>query len=131
MLKDSAHIQESDAEWLNKKGERAGRSDVEPLYTIEDAERVKDYIKTCEYGQKVSVCEGVEAVFTDAGHLLGSSSIKLTLTENGVTKSIVFSGDIGNCDQPIIRDPQYISEADYVVMESTYGDREHARKGAI
>lgn len=127
MLKDSAHIQESDAEWLNKKGKRAGRDDLEPLYTIEDAERVKDYIQPCEYGQKISVCEGVEAVFTDAGHLLGSASIKLTLTENGVTKSIVFSGDIGNCDQPIIRDPQYISEADYVVMESTYGDREHEK----
>ena len=80
---------------------------------------------TCEYKEKVDLCEGVSAVFTDAGHLLGSASITLELEENGVHKTIVFSGDIGNVDQPIIRDPQLLKKADYVVMESTYGDRNH------
>ena len=126
MLADSAHIQESDAEWKSRKAERAGGAKVEPLYTIEDAARVREFMTTCEYGQKVEVCEGVSAEFIDAGHLLGSASIIVDATENGVTKRIVFSGDIGNVNQPIIRDPQPIAGADYVVMESTYGDRNHA-----
>ena len=125
MLLDSAHIQESDAEYENRKGERAGREHVEPLYTEQDALDVFKYVTTCEYEEKVDICEGVSAVFTDAGHLLGSASITLELEENGVHKTIVFSGDIGNVDQPIIRDPQLLKKADYVVMESTYGDRNH------
>ena len=125
MLLDSAHIQESDAEYQNRKGERAGREPVEPLYTAEDAMNVFKLVTTCEYGQTVELCEGVTAVFTDAGHLLGSASITLELDEGGVHKTIVFSGDIGNVDQPIIRDPQLLKKADYVVMESTYGDRNH------
>ena len=126
MLLDSAHIQESDAEYQNRKGQRAGRESVEPLYTAEDALRTLACIETCEYGEHVAVVEGAQAVFTDAGHLLGSASITLELEEAGVRKTVVFSGDIGNVDQPIIRDPQPLSRADYVVMESTYGDREHA-----
>ena len=125
MLLDSAHIQESDAEYQNRKGERAGREPVEPLYTTEDAMNVFKLVTTCEYGQTVELCEGVTAVFTDAGHLLGSASITLELDEGGVHKTLVFSGDIGNVDQPIIRDPQLLKKADYVVMESTYGDRNH------
>ena len=125
MLLDSAHIQESDAEYENRKGERAGREHVDPLYTEQDALDVFKYVTTCEYKEKVDLCEGVSAVFTDAGHLLGSASITLELEENGVHKTIVFSGDIGNVDQPIIRDPQFFTGADYVVMESTYGDRNH------
>lgn len=125
MLLDSAHIQESDAEYENRKGQRAGREHVEPLYTEQDALDVFKYVTTCEYKEKVDLCEGVSAVFTDAGHLLGSASITLELEENGVHKTIVFSGDIGNVDQPIIRDPQLLKKADYVVMESTYGDRNH------
>ena len=127
MLLDSAHIQESDAEYENRKGERAGREPVEPLYTAEDAQNVFKYVRTCEYGETVKICEGAEAVFTDAGHLLGSASISLHLTEGGVEKTVVFSGDIGNVDQPIICDPQPTETAapDYVVMESTYGDRNH------
>ena len=125
MLLDSAHIQESDAEYANRKGQRAGREWVEPLYTTQDAMDVFKYVRTCEYGEAVEVCEGVTAVFTDAGHLLGSASITLTLREGDVEKTIVFSGDIGNVDQPIIRDPQHLTAADYVVMESTYGDRNH------
>jgi len=125
MLQDSAHIQESDAEYKNRKNLRAGRPVVEPLYTVEDALRVKEFITTCEYGEKVDLCEGVQVECIDAGHLLGSASMKLTVTENGETRTIVFSGDIGNVDQPIIRDPQFFHRADFVVMESTYGNRNH------
>ena len=125
MLRDSAHIQESDAQWQNQKGRRAGRAPVEPLYTIADAENAMGLVETYEYGELVDLFEGVRLRFTDAGHLLGSACAELWLTEEGVTRKIVFSGDLGNVDQPIIRDPQYIDEADYVVMESTYGDRLH------
>ena len=125
MLLDSAHIQEQDAEWKNRKGERSGAPHVEPLYTVEDAQRVTEFLDTCEYGQVIDLCEGVEVEFVDAGHLLGSASIAMDLKENGVEKRIVFSGDIGNIKQPIIRDPVHFSGADYVVMESTYGDRNH------
>ena len=125
MLQDSAHIQESDAEYKNRKNQRAGRPMEEPLYTVEDAMRVREFMDTCEYGQQIHICDGVDAVFIDAGHLLGSASIRLTLTEGGETRTIVFSGDIGNVDQPIIRNPQFFTGADYVVMESTYGNRNH------
>ena len=125
MLQDSAHIQESDAEYQNRKNRRAGRPDVEPLYTVADAMRVKEFLRTCEYGEKVALCDGVTVECIDAGHLLGSASMKLTVTENDETRTIVFSGDIGNVDQPIIRDPQFFHQADFVVMESTYGNRNH------
>ena len=125
MLQDSAHIQEQDAEWKNRKGARSGAPHVEPLYTVEDAARVREFMTTCEYNQEILLFEGVTARFVDAGHLLGSASIIVDATENGVTKRIVFSGDIGNINQPIIEDPTYIDGADYVVMESTYGDRNH------
>lgn len=125
MLLDSAHIQESDAEWKNRKAERSGAPKVEPLYTVADAENVKQYVTTCEYGQDVELCEGVSVRFADAGHLLGSACITVTATENGETKKIIFSGDLGNVDQPIIRDPSHFAGADYVIMESTYGNRNH------
>ena len=125
MLQDSAHIQESDAQWLNQKGKRAGREPVEPLYTVADAEAALSHVVTCEYGDELEIEPGVRVRFTDAGHLLGSASVEMWLTEGGETRKIVFSGDIGNRDQPIIRDPSYITEADYVLTESTYGDRNH------
>ncbi|MCD7708624.1 MAG: MBL fold metallo-hydrolase [Clostridiales bacterium] len=125
MLKDSAHIQESEAEWKNRKAQRAGKPEVTPLYSIEDAEGVLKYFVSCDYHEKIEVCEGLLVRFVDAGHLLGSSSIEMWVTEDGQTKKIVFSGDIGNGNRPLIRDPEYITEADYVVMESTYGDRLH------
>jgi len=125
MLRDSAHIQEMDAQWENQKGKRAGRPPVEALYTIADAEEALKRLETHEYGEMVQLCEGVKLRFVDAGHLLGSACVEFWLTENGVEKKIVFSGDLGNVDQPIIRDPQPITEADYVVIESTYGDRNH------
>ena len=125
MLRDSAHIQESDAQWQNQKGRRAGDDPVEPLYTVADAEEAVRHIVTCEYGATLQVADGVKVRFVDAGHLLGSASVEMWLTEGGEQRKIVFSGDIGNRDQPIIRDPQYIREADYVLTESTYGDRLH------
>ena len=125
MLRDSAHIQESDAQWQNQKGQRAGRPQVEPLYTLADAEAALQQLVSCEYGRIVDLCEGVRVRFTDAGHLLGSSEVEIWATEGGVTKKLVFSGDLGNVDQPIIRDPAFVDQADYVIMESTYGDRNH------
>lgn len=125
MLKDSAHIQESDAEWKSRKNIRAGRSSVEPLYDMDDAEGAMSLFKSVPYHDEIHIADGIDVKFIDAGHLLGSSSIEFTLTEDGVTKKIVFSGDIGNKDKPLIKNPEYLEEADYVVMESTYGDRVH------
>ena len=127
MLRDSAHIQEFEAEWRSRKGRRKGLEDTEPLYTLADAETAIERLVPHPYAEEVEICEGIKVRFTDAGHLLGSASIEIWLTEEGVTKKLVFSGDIGNLDQPLIRDPQYISDADYVVMESTYGNRLHDR----
>ena len=125
MLLDSAYIQEQDAQWRNRKGERSGLPPVEPLYTVEDAVQVRQFMSTCEYGQVIDLYEGIEVEFVDAGHLLGSAYIALDVTENDQKRRIIFSGDIGNASQPIIRDPVFISGADYVIMESTYGDRDH------
>ena len=125
MLRDSAFIQESDAEWQNQKGKRAGRPPVEPLYTVADAEAALQQLFPAEYGQVLDLCDGVRIRFRDAGHLLGSSMVEIWATEGDVTKKLVFSGDLGNIDQPIIRNPEFLDEADYVVMESTYGDRNH------
>ena len=125
MLQDSAHIQEQDAEYQNRKNKRAGRPEIEPIYTVADALRVREFVQTCEYGQDVPVVDGVTAQFIDAGHLLGSASIRLICREGDEERTVVFSGDIGNVDQPIIRDPQFFTDADYVLTESTYGDRNH------
>ena len=125
MLRDSAFIQESDAQWQNQKGKRAGRPEVEPLYTVADAEAALEQIFTVEYGQTLDLCEGVKIRFRDAGHLLGSSIVEIWAKEGDVERKLVFSGDIGNLDQPIIKDPTYLKDADYVFMESTYGDRSH------
>ncbi|SFW53789.1 MBL fold metallo-hydrolase RNA specificity domain-containing protein [Ruminococcus flavefaciens] len=127
MLRDSAHIQEFEAEWRSRKAARRGEPDYEPLYTMDDAIGAIELFVPHRYEQEFEVCEGIKVLFRDAGHLLGSSSILLTITENGITKTIAFSGDIGNTYQPLIRDPQYIEAADYVVMESTYGNRIHDR----
>ncbi len=125
MLRDSAHIQEMEAEWKNRKARRAGRAEVEPLYTVDDAQGVLEHLHVHEYDEIVELSDDITIRFTDAGHLLGSASIEVWCRENGVEKKIVFSGDIGNQNKPLIRNPQYIKEADYVVMECTYGDREH------
>ena len=125
MLLDSANIQEFEAEWRNRKGKREGKDEYVPLFTVEDAAAICGKIVSRPYGKTFSPAPGIEARFTDAGHLLGSASIELWLTEKNIKRKIVFSGDIGNLNQPLLKDPSYINEADYVVMESTYGDRKH------
>ena len=127
MLKDSAHIQEMEAEWKNRKARRAGNPEVQALYTVNDAEGVLKHFVPCHYGDILTICDGLKVRFTDVGHLLGSASIEVWIDEDGVQKKIVFSGDIGNKNKPLIKDPQYTDEADYVVMECTYGDRSHDR----
>ena len=128
MLRDSAHIQEFEAEWKNRKAKRAGDAPVEPMYTVQDAEAAMKLFIGVDYETKVELAPGLEIRFVDVGHLLGSSSIEIWVTENGSTTKLVFSGDIGNTNQPLIKDPAYITDADYVVMESTYGDRLHGPK---
>lgn len=125
MLKDSAHIQMTEAEWKNRKGQRAGKEPVVPIYDMNDAEGVLEHFVSCDYDKVMDLCEGVKVKFSDAGHLLGSASIEVWINEDGEERKIVFSGDIGNLNRPIIKDPSYINHADYVVMESTYGDRYH------
>ena len=127
MLKDSAHIQEMEAEWKNRKARRAGKPEVEPLYTINDAQGVLTHFVPCHYKDVLTLTDGLRIRFTDVGHLLGSASIEVWMEEEGVEKKIVFSGDIGNKNKPLIKNPSYLDEADYVVMECTYGDRTHDR----
>ncbi len=129
MLRDCAHIQMMETEWKNRKAKRSADTPAqEPLFTMEDADGVIKRIVPCHYNHIVEICEGVKIRFTDIGHLLGSSSIEVWLTENGIEKKIVFSGDIGNKNQPLLKDPAFTEEADYVVMESTYGDRLHSKE---
>ena len=126
MLRDCAHIQMQEAEWKNRKAKRhAGMEAVEPAYTMEDADGIIRRLVPCAYDSMIEICEGISIRFTDIGHLLGSASIEVWLTEGEETRKIVFSGDIGNVDQPLIKDPIPTKDADYVVMESTYGDRFH------
>ena len=130
MLRDCAHIQMMEAEWKSRKAKRsAAGSAVEPLYTMEDAEGLIKRIVSCHYDREIEVCPEVKIRFTDIGHLLGSASIEVWLTEDGRTKKLVFSGDIGNKNQPLLKAPRLTEEADYVVMESTYGDRLHRTDG--
>ncbi len=125
MLKDSAHIQMFEAEWKNRKAKRAGRPPVEPIYDMNDAMGVLPHFVPCPYHKVIHVCDGLDARFVDAGHLLGSASIELWVREGGEERKIVFSGDVGTGGRPLIKDPEYVEEADYVVVESTYGDRLH------
>ncbi|MGI6238393.1 MAG: MBL fold metallo-hydrolase RNA specificity domain-containing protein [Christensenellales bacterium] len=129
MLRDSAGIQEFEAEWQNRKGRRAGEPEVEPIYSMADVEGLLKHLRPCRYGEKLRISEHFEIRFTNAGHLIGASSIEIWLTEDGVTRSIAFSGDVGNLSRPFLRDPEPIEGADFVVIESTYGDREHEKRG--
>lgn len=126
ILLDSAHIQEKDAEWQTKKAQRAGKDQVfEPLYTTQDVKACLPYFDKNGYDSLHQLPGGMRFRFVDAGHILGSASLELWFRDGNRDKKIVFSGDIGKSGNPIIRDPQYITEADYVVVESTYGNRFH------
>ncbi len=128
MLRDSAHIQESEAEWRNRKAKRSGQPPYEPLYTVQHATTTVNQMVPCNYDKLYDIAPGIQARFLDAGHLLGSASIELTVTEGEETRVLLFSGDIGNIDRPLIRDPKKPLRADVVVMESTYGDRYHGER---
>lgn len=130
MLKDSAYIHEKETEWKNRKAERAGREQVEPLYTIEDAEKTFSLVSPILYDQQIEINSDMKIVFNDAGHILGSAITELWVTEDDKESKIVFSGDLGMEGRPILRDPTYIKKADYVIMETTYGNRIHKELGS-
>ncbi len=125
MLKDSGYIHEKEAEWTNRKAERSGKPMVEPLYTFLDAEDAVKLFHPILYGQLFEVNSDIKIRFNDAGHILGSASVELWVEEGEAETKVVFSGDIGVKDKPILRNPQLIEEADYLIMETTYGDRVH------
>jgi len=128
-LRDSAHIQEMDAEWRNRKRLRKGEPPEEPLYTVKDAEASLQYLSSHHYQELIEPAPGVKIRFQDAGHIMGSAIAEVWITEDDETIKIVFSGDLGQKNQPIIKDPTIVSEADYVLMESTYGNRLHVDSG--
>ena len=130
MLKDSAYIHEKETEWKNRKAERAGREQIEPLYTIEDAEKTLSLVSPILYDQQIEINSDMKIVFNDAGHILGSAITELWVTEDDKESKIVFSGDLGMEGRPILRDPTYIKKADYVIMETTYGNRIHKELGS-
>lgn len=125
MIKDSAHIQEKDAEWENKKRLRKGLEPIEPLYTLDDAMQVFQFLYAVPYGKTQIIDENISFTLKDAGHLLGSAIVVLEVKEKGKIKKITFTGDLGNFNIPIIRDYEYIDETDYLITESTYGNRIH------
>ena len=126
MLADSAHIHEKEAEYMNlRMRRRGGGQDIEPLYTMKDAVASLDLFHSVNYGKRIPVADGVEVVFRDAGHIIGSSLVELFVREKGVEKKLVFTGDVGRKFLPILRDPEYIEEADVLITESTYGNRVH------
>jgi metallo-beta-lactamase family protein len=125
MLRDSAYIQIQEAEWKNRRAERTGAPICDPIYNLFDANSVIAKFDGKKYGELYQIAEGLQIRFNDAGHLLGSSIIEVFAEEEGKTKKIVFSGDLGNKMQPLLNDPATIDEADFVVVESTYGDRAH------
>lgn len=125
ILRDSAHVQEQDLKRTNRRRERAGQEPLEPLYTAADVEAILTQFRGVPYGERLTVAPGIEARFVDAGHLIGSASIELSVQEGGRRRQVVFSGDLGRSDAPLMREPEVFSKADIVIMESTYGDREH------
>ena len=125
MMQDSARIHESDAQYVNKRRARNGEPPIEPLYTTEDAQRAAQYLQAQPYDQPFEPIPGVRATFVEAGHILGSAAVILDIEENGKQTRIWFSGDIGRLNKPLLRDPVFPSDVDYLLMECTYGDKSH------
>jgi metallo-beta-lactamase family protein len=128
MLPDSGHIQETETAWLNQKRERANKNLFKPLYTMQDAINSLKFFTKIRYDEEISLGDSIRVIFRDAGHILGSAILEIWITEDGKETKIVFSGDLGNLNTPILRDPTIIDDADYLVLESTYGDRLHEEK---
>ncbi len=134
MLRDSARIQEEDAAYKKKRHRREGRQDKplkEPLYSMSDVERSLPLFQGVDYNRQLPVAEGIDVIFRDAGHILGSAMLELLVREHGTQRRIIFSGDIGQPGKPLICDPSVFEQADYIVMESTYGDRLHDKSGDV
>ncbi len=125
MLRDSAHIQIQEAEWKNRKARRSGKSEITPIYDLADVSGVLRHFHPCTYDEVIEIDDMLRVRFNDAGHLLGSASIELWAREDGNERKILFSGDLGNGNRPLIKDPARIDEADIVLIESTYGNRSH------
>jgi metallo-beta-lactamase family protein len=125
MLKDAAFLAERDAEWENKRRRRAGKPEVSPLYSVDDAEAALAQCEGIAYGARRPVADGVEVCFRDAGHILGSAIVELFVQDRGEERKLVFSGDLGNSFAALLRDPEVVREADILLLESTYGDRDH------
>ena len=127
MLLDAGHIQEKDAEYINKKRKKRGQPLIEPIYTQRDADQVKWYVQTKKFYEEFEPIPGVKAEFVDAGHILGAASVAMEITEKGKSKPtrVWFSGDIGRFGQPLLPDPALPDNVDYLLMESTYGDKSH------
>lgn len=128
LLPDSAHIQEFDTEIANRKGRRAGRKPVEPLYTVEQAYKALTHFSPVGYSEKLVLSDAITVRFQDAGHILGSSMIEVWVTEENNTVKLLFSGDLGQPNQPLIKDPTYVDTADYIIVESTYGNKLHSHE---
>ncbi|WP_300409898.1 MBL fold metallo-hydrolase [Lagierella sp.] len=127
MLQDSAKIQESDVEWANKKRQRAGRKLLTPLYNVNDAKNVMKNFQGCYYNDIMKINDNVSVRFSDAGHILGSSVLEIWIKEDEKTTKLAFSGDLGMPNKPILKNPEFIEKADYVIVESTYGDKVHPK----
>lgn len=127
MLPDSGHIQEMEVEWKNRKRKREGKTGYPPLYTAEDAEKSLELFRKVNYSELVEIDENIIVRYNDAGHMLGSAIIEIWIKEDGKEEKIVFTGDLGNNDIPLLASPTMIETADYLVMESTYGNRLHMR----
>lgn len=125
MLEDAANLQMRDVEWENKRRTRAGKKPIEPLYDLEDVLLVLEHCKGVPYNKPFEVTPTITVCFRDAGHILGSAIVELQVTEQGKQRKVVFSGDLGNPDSVLMRPPSVVTEADYVLMEGTYGNRDH------
>ncbi len=125
LLKDAASLQERDAEWENKRRRRSGKAEIEPLYVEADVEEALKSCQGLDYHEVKQVTEDVTIHYHDAGHILGSAIVEVSIDEEGAQKTLVFSGDLGNSQAALLRDPQVIEHADVVLLESTYGNREH------
>ena len=125
LLKDAASLQLRDIEWENKRRRRAGKTELAPLYTMEDVDKALSLCQGLDYNAQITITPDVDITLREAGHILGSSIVELTTNESGRQRKLVFSGDLGNSQAALLRDPATIAEADVVLMESTYGDREH------